>query len=91
MSGLVGLGMLERFARAECPMRGAGALTETRPDGSAGAFLLNMLYFIGVYFPCITKVNSLFSVVCFYPSNAFLSIFMLTGMVPVQYLFLIVC
>lgn len=27
LSGLVGLGMLERSARAECPMRGAGALT----------------------------------------------------------------
>lgn len=73
------------------PCEGQEPLHETRPVGSAGAFLLNMLYFIGVYFPCKTKVNSLFSVVCFYPSNAFLSIFMLTGMVPVQYLFLIVC
>lgn len=73
------------------PCEGQEPLLRQGLDGSAGVFLLNMLYFIGVYFPCMTKVNSLFSVVCFYPSNAFLSIFMLTGMVPVQYLFLIVC
>lgn len=39
----------------------------------------------------LLKVNSLFSVVYFYPTNDLLSIFILRGIMPVQFLFLILC
>lgn len=49
-------------------------------------FILLELVFI-----LLVKQNSPFSVACFYPTNDLLSIFMLSSIVSVQYLFLIVC
>lgn len=39
----------------------------------------------------LQEVNSLFSLVYFYPTNDLLSIFILSSMVPRQFLFLILC